>query len=297
MGNIIWELDFYSRPILDEQEKKVWEVLICESPLNTDSNIDSLFRYAKFAKSTEVNSVWLREAITEAIDKFGQTPQKIRFFRRQMNNMITKACKDLGLAAQPSRRTYYLNIWLQERMEDFYPNQPGFQTTAIGSATVQFEVAKPKPLQEALMGEKWAFVSLEASAFAEMGEWSIDFGEGFPLSIMDKKGVTAALEPTTPIAGIIIFSPRAFPLAAWISGLDLAFIRVEGTPPTQLLLETGAGDSWILENLKDKNIQKEAQEFAQAKEKAQQVHFLAVQSNPKSETFAGFWLLQEVNLP
>ncbi|MEO0970614.1 MAG: Tab2/Atab2 family RNA-binding protein, partial [Cyanobacteria bacterium J06639_18] len=33
MGSI-WELDYYSRPILDEDQKKVWEVLICESPLD-----------------------------------------------------------------------------------------------------------------------------------------------------------------------------------------------------------------------------------------------------------------------
>ncbi|MEB3214919.1 MAG: Tab2/Atab2 family RNA-binding protein, partial [Nostocales cyanobacterium 94392] len=32
MGNI-WELDYYSRPILDENNKKIWEVLICETPL------------------------------------------------------------------------------------------------------------------------------------------------------------------------------------------------------------------------------------------------------------------------
>ncbi|MFM5983304.1 MAG: Tab2/Atab2 family RNA-binding protein, partial [Sphaerospermopsis kisseleviana] len=31
MGSI-WELDFYSRPILDANQKKVWEVLVCESP-------------------------------------------------------------------------------------------------------------------------------------------------------------------------------------------------------------------------------------------------------------------------
>jgi hypothetical protein len=27
---IVWELDFYSRPILDENKKKIWELLICD---------------------------------------------------------------------------------------------------------------------------------------------------------------------------------------------------------------------------------------------------------------------------
>jgi len=52
-------------------------------------------------------------------------PVKLRFFRRQMNNMIAKACQDLGIPA-PSRRTLALYQWLQERMEEV-PNQPGYQ--------------------------------------------------------------------------------------------------------------------------------------------------------------------------
>ncbi|MGF1490314.1 MAG: Tab2 family RNA-binding protein, partial [Prochloraceae cyanobacterium] len=35
----------------------------------------------------------------------------------------------------------------------------------------------------------------------------------------------------------------------------------------------------------------EAKGFEAAKEKANGVHFLAVQSSPESESFAGFWLL------
>jgi hypothetical protein len=30
MGTI-WELDFYSRPLRDEEGKKVWEVVICQT--------------------------------------------------------------------------------------------------------------------------------------------------------------------------------------------------------------------------------------------------------------------------
>ncbi|MFM6454428.1 MAG: Tab2 family RNA-binding protein, partial [Planktothrix sp.] len=40
--------------------------------------------------------------------------------------------------------------------------------------------------------------------------------------------------------------------------------------------------------------QQEAKNFERAKEKAKNVHFLAVQSDPNSESFAGFWLLQEL---
>jgi len=48
-----------------------------------------------------------------------ELPVKLRFFRRQMN-MITKASEDMGIPAQPSRRTLALYQWLQQRMEEVY---------------------------------------------------------------------------------------------------------------------------------------------------------------------------------
>ena len=293
--SLVWELDFYSRPILDKNQKKLWEVLVCESPLDIRQSTDSLFTYANWCPNQQVNSIWLRTAIEEAIalharyasDPSKQTPEKIRFFRPQMSNMITKACEDLGIRAELSRRTYTLDRWLQQRMQDFYPHQPGYQPSAAISSFVRYQLQPPQPLPDALEGQKWAFVALEASAFEEMNEWEIDFGEAFPLSMM-------GLAPDTRIPGIIIFSSRATPIAAWMSGIELAFVRFESEPSARLLLETGASDSWILANIKDPQILAQAQGFESAKEKAGRVHFLAVQSSPTSEAFAGFWLLQEL---
>lgn len=285
--SIIWELDFYSRPILDENQKKIWEVLICESPLDVNQSTEDLFRYSCWCPNQQVNSIWLREALESAIAQAKQAPTKIRFFRRQMNNMITKSCQELGISAQATRRTYALDRWLQERMQNFYPNQPGYQPSAAASSFVRYQPQNPQLLPDALQGQKWAIVSLEAAAFREMNEWEIDFGEAFPLSMM-------GLTPDTRIPGIIIFSDRAKPLAAWMSGLDLAFVRFETGSTSRLLLETGDSDSWILAPLKDAQTLAEAKGFEAAKENAQQVHFLAVQSDSTSEAFAGFWLLQEL---
>lgn len=287
MGSI-WEIDFYSRPISNENQKKVWEVLVCESPLDTRTNLDSLFRYAQYCPSTQVNSVWLRTALQEAMKQAGTTPVKFRFFRRQMNNMITKACQDLGIPAQPSRRTLALNQWLQQRMQEVYPQQAGYQP--VPTASVSMEVFKPQRLPDALTGQQWTFVNLELSAFAEMHEWNIAFGEAFPLQL---SGITSE----TTIPGLLIFSSRAMPLAGWMSGLELAFLRVDSGPMPKLILETGAADSWILANLKDSQTLVEAKAFEAAKQKAKGVHFLAVQSSPQAEAFAGFWLLQELVLP
>ncbi len=286
MGSI-WEIDFYSRPILDDNQKKIWEVLVCESPLDISTKVDSLFRYAQYCPSTQVNSGWLRTALQEAINQAGKAPIKIRFFRRQMNNMITKACQDLGIPAQPSRRTLVLNQWLEQRMEEVYPQEAGYQGGT--NPSVRLEKPLPQRLPDALEGQQWTFVTLDAADFAEMPEWEIGFGEAFPIEL-------AKVSPEARIPGILIFSPRALPLAGWMSGLELAFLRFDTSEEARLLLETGVTESWIVANIKNPQVLAEAKGFEEAKQKANGVHFIGVQSDPNAQSFAGFWLLQEVNL-
>jgi len=274
----VWELDFYSRPILDEQQKKLWEVLVCDT--------HRAFEYSRFCSSTQVNSSWLRSTLEEALAEAPQAPERIRFFRQPMNNMIMRACEELKIPAQLSRRTFALYQWLQQRTQEVYPTHPGFQPLATNP--VQYEPAPLKPLPDALMGQQWAFVTLEASAFREMDAWTIDFGETFTLPMLG--------ESEKQIPGLVVFSDRAQPLAAWMSGLEPAFLKFEHSSPPRLVLETGAIDRWLFANLKDPQLQAEAQGFETAKQQAQQVHFLAVQSAPDAESFAGFWLLQELDI-
>lgn len=283
----IWELDFYSRPIRDENNKKLWEVLICESPLALQTTEAKLFRYSKFCAAQNVNSIFLQEALNEAMEKAGTAPKKIRFFRRQMNNMITKACDDLGITALPSRRTYTLQKWLQERLEQVYPQQEGYDETAMSNASVQYPAESAVILPDAIRGDKgdkWAFVTLEAAAFQEMGEWEISFGEGFPLSLFE-------LASETKIPGLVIFSPRAMPFAGWMSGIELSQIQLQQGSLPRLVLQTGSSECWILADITNPETLKEAQGFAAAKKEAKGVHFLAIQTDPSSESFAGFWLL------
>lgn len=285
MGSI-WELDFYSRPLRDEEGKKVWEVVICQTPLEITDRAESLFRYTQFCPSTEVNSIWLQGAIQEAIEKASESPQRVRFFRRPMANMISKACKELAIPAYASRRTYALFQWLQERMDKVYPSLPNYQES--NNPSVQLPLSQPQRLPDALQGEKWAFVNLEARAFQEMSEWEIGFGEAFGLPMV-------GLSEETLIPGLIVFSSRATPLAAWMSGLELAYLRVDKSNRPNLVLETGENESWILANLTDAATLAEAEQFEQAKHRAKNVHFLAVQSDPDSDSFSGFWMLKELD--
>lgn len=281
MGNV-WELDFYSRPVLDENQKKRWEVLICDGAQSVSDGAS--LRYSKFLSNQQVNSIELKEAIQEAIDQADESPTRVRFFRYQMQNMIKRACDELGLPARLSRRTLTLQSWLDDRQKNFYPEQPGYQAGKTSSTVQPLEIAKPLP--DALMGQKWAMVSLPAKDLADMPEWDIGFGEAFPLDL-------AGITPDTMIPGILIFSERALPLAGWMSGLELAYLDVQLGKISQLLLETGSNDTWIMAGLNRPELKQQAEEFMVAKEKANQVHFVGIQDKPDSESFAGFWLMQK----
>ncbi|MGF1519377.1 MAG: Tab2/Atab2 family RNA-binding protein [Nodosilinea sp.] len=290
MGTV-WELDFYSRPLLDENNKKRWEVLLCEGLVGTGIDADGLFRYSKFLSSSEVNSITLKGAIEEAIAEANRQgiapPSRIRYFRYQMQNMILRACEEAGVPARPSRRTVALQRWLSDRTQTLYPTMEGY--TSAPSPSVAAPPPSPQALPDALLGQQWSFVTLEAAAFADLPDWEIGFGESFPLDM-------ANLEPNTPIPGLLIFSPRATALAAWMSGLELAHWRIESSKTPQIILETGAADSWVLAGLPGSDLLAEAQAFEAAKAKANQVHFIGIQDKSDSESFAGFWLLQELNL-
>ncbi|MGB5972141.1 MAG: Tab2/Atab2 family RNA-binding protein [Nodosilinea sp.] len=290
MGTV-WELDFYSRPVLDENDKKLWEVLLCEGIVDSQTDSAQTFRYSKFLPSSDVNSIALRGAIEEAIaaatSQGVAPPSRIRYFRYQMQNMILRACDEAGVPARPSRRTVALQQWLSNRNQTVYPAMEGY--TSVPSPSVAAPPPNPQSLPDALLGQQWAFVTLDAAAFADLPEWDIGFGETFPLALAD-------LAPDTPIPGLLIFSPRATALAAWMSGLELAYWRVETSKNPAIVLETGASESWILAGLPSSALVSEAQAFEAAKAKANQVHFIGIQANRDSESFAGFWLLQELLL-
>lgn len=286
MGTV-WELDFYSRPILDENNKKRWEVLISEGVQTVEADPDALFRYSKFLSNTEVNSIKLKEAIQEAIAQAPAPPSRIRFFRFSMQNMIARACDELGIAAQPSRRTLALKQWMDYRQQAVYPNEPGY--TDKPSPTVGAPPPTPQPLPDALIGQQWALVNLTAQDLADMPDWPIDFGEAFPLGL-------AGVDATAVIPGLVIFSSRSLAMAGWMSGLEMSELRVERSKPPRLILETGTAESWVVAAFTTPELEQEATAFEAAKANANQVHFLAVQSDPETESFAGFWLMQGILL-
>ena len=104
-----WELDFYSRPIIEANGKKRWELII-SSTRNFET--EDIFLWNKVCPANEVNSVWLTNSLKEALDdaekKGWAKPSKIRFWRSSMKSIIKKSLENLGIEALVSRRTYEL---------------------------------------------------------------------------------------------------------------------------------------------------------------------------------------------
>ncbi len=280
----IWELDFYSRPLLDANNKKIWELLICDR--------DRQFEWVQECPSNQVNAEWLAKQLVECVESTGQTPIKIRFYRPSMTNIIVRGCTLAGITGQASRRVFTMSAWLAERMAAIYPNREGFQAVDPNPLPLKVLAAQePKSLPDALRGDRWISVSLQAKDFAEAQDWSMDFSELLDVS---------HLEPETPIAGIIIISGRATALAAWMSGVDPVFMRFERSlmgDRVTMQLEASADARWVLAKLqapKDQVAITQADSFEKAKQNAQGFHFLAVQTDPELEHFAGFWMLKDV---
>lgn len=112
-----WELDCYSRPVVGLGGKKLWEVLITDS---TGS-----FRFLKTLPSNQVNSKELRKTVDGLIEEADVKPDTIRFFRGAMFNMINIALAELDVVGKPSRCTYSVAQWLEERHQEVYPKMEG----------------------------------------------------------------------------------------------------------------------------------------------------------------------------
>ncbi len=276
---IIWELDFYSRPLLDENGKKVWELLVCDR--------DRQRTWVQICPPDRVNSEWLAEQLRAIVAAWGQSPQKIRYFRPIMHNTIARGCREAGLQGQPSRRLFALSAWLQERMAVVYPAREGFQAPDPQPLPLRPAVPPtPVPPPDALRADGWQVVLLPAAELADVTEWPIDFGEWFD---------TASLTPDTAIPGLILRSQRALAMAGWMSGVDPICVQFAGDRDrAQLCLDVGADVRWRLAVLNNREAIAQGEAFEAAKQGADGVHFLAVQSDPEAERFEGFWLLRQV---
>ena len=90
-----WQLDFCSRPMKDERGKKMWELLICDETRS--------FEHSEFFPNNRINSVELAKAIDRVFVARGERPRRFKFFRSQMQTIITRACGEVEIGRASCR--------------------------------------------------------------------------------------------------------------------------------------------------------------------------------------------------
>lgn len=279
-----WELDFYSRPVIETNGKKRWELLISSTE---DFSGEQPFRWDKKCPAGEVNSTWLtkalKEALSQALLEGWELPSKLRFWRTSMKTMIKKAANNVGIDPIASRRTYSLVEWLKERKKDIYPNEPGYIAGPLAPAFSPIS-NQPVPLPEAVRGDAWSFATLPIGTLRDANEWPMEFNGLIPIKEI--------IDDEIPIPGIRLFSKsRSLGLAAWLGGLEPVALIQENS---QLILEAGQDERWLVTDMDKQTATFAGKSFQEAKEKADGLQFISIQSTPEEEKFAGFWMLRDL---
>ena len=182
LKNSDWELDFYSRPIIEKNGKKRWELIISSTKSFESPEI---FYWNKICPASKVNSIWLtsalKEAIIEAEQKGWRKPEKVRFWRSSMKSIIKKSLENLELESLVSRRTYTLLERLNYLENDIYPKEKGFVKGVLAPNFTAQIANEPKPLPEAVRGESLTFSEISIRDLRAAQSWPIEFGDIFPV--------------------------------------------------------------------------------------------------------------------
>ena len=281
-----WELDFYSRPIMEKDGKKRWELLISSTQKLSGGQP---FHWEKKCPAGEVNSIWLTKALEEALEEAKrqgwESPSNVRCWRSSMRTMISRAAETIGLEVIASKRTYSLIEWLAEREKDIYPNETGYIAGPIAPTSSPL-ISQAIPLPEEARGDSLSLASLTINALRDAKEWPIEFNGLLPIK--------ETIDETINIPGIRLFSKnRSLALAAWIGGLEPVKLTLDRN---QLILEAGQSDRWLVTDLQEDILMPLKKSFLESKEKADGLQFISIQSKPENETFAGFWMLKDIEI-
>ena len=280
-----WELDFYSRPILESDGRKRWELLVTATP-DPEAGGDP-FRFAKRCPSGEVNSLWLASALREARDAALEAglvaPRRLRCWRSSMRTMVQRAAAELDLEMIASRRTYALLDWLQQREQEVYPQEEGFMAGPL--APPPAPVTTPAvPLPEEVQGDAWSWAALPAQMLRDAGDWPMGFSGLLPLP--------DGLDDEQTVPGLRLFSSsRALAMAGWLGGLEPVRLLVEGR---QLVLEAGQDDRWLVSDLDAQAAEAITAALADSKQVGKGLQFIAIQASPEEQSFAGFWMMRDI---
>ncbi len=282
-----WELDFYSRPVIEENGKKRWELIISSSKT---FKTDEIFLWNKICPASEVNSIWLTKALAEALNDAKQKgwakPNKIRFWRSSMKSIIKKSIESIGIETLVSRRTYDLLERIEFLEKEIYPKEKGYVKGVLAPTFTSKIENDAKPLPEAVRGDALTISEITIGELKSSQSWPIEFGDIFPIQ--------DSLDENISVPGLRLFSKnRSLALAAWFSSLEPVKLIIK---KNQLILEASEDDKWLVTELPDQDANKLTEKFANNKINALGYQFISIQSTPYIQKFAGFWILRDMQL-
>jgi len=282
-----WELDFYSRPIIESNEKKRWELIICSTK---NFKTEDIFLWNKKCPANEVNSVWLTKAINEAISEAKNQgwakPSIVRFWRSSMKSIIKKSLDAVSIEALVSRRTYDLLDRIEFLEKEIYPKEKGYVRGILAPTFSSKMENPPQPLPEAVRGDALTISEISIGELKSAENWPIEFGDIFPIQ--------QDFDDNYLVPGLRLFSKdRSLALSAWFSCLEPIKLVIN---KNQLILEASEDDKWLVTDLPEKDANILSTKFFENKKNSFGYQFISIQSTPYIKKFAGFWILRDIEL-
>ncbi|GAB4137117.1 MAG: Tab2/Atab2 family RNA-binding protein [Cyanobacteria bacterium J069] len=273
---MLWQADFYRRPLKTEAGEALWELVICDPKGNFSACVE--------CPQSQVTVDWLAAEL-KRLSAEG-LPAQIQVFRPQSLDLMVAAAGSLGIAVEPTRHAPMLKHLLQRRAAH-YPNLPGY--TGDPYDPLNLDAPPPVPVPEALWGDRWRFAAIAA------GDLELLYGDR-PIPVLSTPDrllpINLGLASTQPIPGVIIDGGRrAMRLARWLQEARPALLSYVPGAPDGLILEAGLSDRWILSTFQDADVAAAARTFQQRQREANGLHFLLVQPDDTGMTYSGFWLL------
>lgn len=277
---VIWQADFYRRPLKDSSGQPLWELLVCDETRQ--------FEWVAMCPQSQANSTWLIEQLKPAI--MTQKPERIQVFRPQSLSLLETAGKALGIRVEPDRNTVILKQWLKERSKQ-YSELENYSHELY--EPVKLDQPPPLPLPENLWGDRWRFANITAGNLQE-------FFADRPIPILQMPEhllpLNLGLASVVAIPGIVIDGgKKSMMLARWLAEMKPFSCNYIPGSPDGLILESGLIDRWVMATFEDAEVTDAAKTFEVRKQLAKGLHFLLVQPDDSGITFSGFWLLQGEN--
>lgn len=272
----IWQSDLF-RNLSSPEIQDRWLLIICDREGN--------LIYQAECEQSKLNATWLTNQLKEAIQD--SPPDKIQIFRPQITGLFSLATESLNVSLETTRRTPAIKQKIRQYTEN---------NLSVKSGTNYLSLDRPPPqnLPENIWGNNWNFVSIASGEI-------INFVQNRPIPFCDLPdtllSINSQLNPTIKIPGIVINGgKKSLAIARWLvqeQPVALNYIPTEIGKSGGLVLESGLVDRWILATFDSLAVAQAAKAYQQAKEQAQQLHFLLVQPDDSGMTYTGFWLLKE----